>query len=335
MNSQPSMRDIAAAAGVSISTVSRVLNRNGRISPATRERVQKIIDESGYVVNMAARSLSSSCSSNIGLIVPDISNDFFSTLALHIEERLRANGYSVFVCNSSNDPEQERYHFRTLTSKLVDGVICISGLNELPDDVIPPDLPIVCVDRRPQSRRHIPTVFSDENAGTRAMTEHLISHGCRRLLYIGGFTAQYRTRTRISGFRDALAAHGLPLDEANVLQVTGKRPSMEEAHDYVLRRIADGLDFDGIVTSSDHAAAGALQALLQMDISVPGQVKVGGFDNSIYSRLTTPRITTIHRYPEQIASAACSRMLELLRREEPLAQTIIPVKLIVRESTVA
>lgn len=334
MNCQLNMRDIAEKAGVSVSTVSRVLNGNGRISPATRERVQAIIDETGYVVNMAARSLSSTRSGNVGLIVPDISNDFFSTLALHAEKYLAEKGYSVFVCNTANDPERERNYFLTLTSKLVDGVICISGLNQLTSDIVPAGLPVVCVDRQPQNDLGIPRVRSDESVGTYAATNHLIGRGCKHILHIGSYTALFEGKNRISGYENALRDAGLPHSKDDFIRVTGKKPSMVEAREGIIRRIGErGLDFDGIITSSDHAAAGALQALTQLDISVPGQVKICGFDDSIYSRLTTPTITTVHRYPEQLARAGCDRLLEQIGGETPRPETIIPVKLVVRESS--
>ena len=334
MDRQLNMRDIAEKANVSVSTVSRVLNGKGRISPETRERVQAIIDESGYVVNMAARSLTSAHSGNVGLIVPDISNDFFSTIALHTESYLAEKGYSVFVCNTANDPERERAYFRTLTSKLVDGVICISGLNRLSSDLVPAGLPIVCVDRLPENDLGIPMVRSDETAGTYAATKHLIDRGCKHILFIGGYTALFVGHTRIAGYHDAMHEAGLPVTDNSIINVTGKKPSMIEANENIIRHIStNGLDFDGVVSTSDHAAAGVMQGLRQMDISVPGQVKICGFDDSIYSRLTTPRITTVHRYPEQLARAGCNRLLEQLHGDTPLPETIIPVKLLVRGST--
>ena len=112
-----SMRQIAVAAGVSVATVSHVINGSGRFSEDTRKRVEAAIEEYGYVTNMAAKSLRVAQSRTIGMIVPDISNDFFSKIALHVERELATEDYSVFVCNSANDPARERDYFRTLASK--------------------------------------------------------------------------------------------------------------------------------------------------------------------------------------------------------------------------
>jgi len=328
-----SIRDIAELAGVSVATVSRVINNNGRFSEETRKRVQKIIDESGYVTNMAARSLRSSKSGNIGMILPDISNDFFSTLALHTERVLQAEGYSVFVCNTANDPAREQGYFKTLTSKLVDGLLCISGLHTLDADVVPRGLPIVCVDRYPENTLEIPVVRSDEKLGMELSTEHLIERGCRRIVYIASRSASFESNNRQDGYEAALGKHGIALDRGLMLFVTGKRPSMDESEDLVNGLIERGIEFDGIAASSDHAAIGALNALREAGIDVPGRVKVAGFDDSLYSRLLTPQLTSVYRHPEKMAEAGCQTLLALLRGEKPARETVIPVELVERAST--
>ncbi len=333
MSKNLSIRDIAQMAGVSVATVSRVINNNGRFSEETRKRVQKVIDENGYVTNMAARSLRSSKSRNIGLILPDISNDFFSTLAYHTERELQSHGYSVFVCNTGNDPAREQAYFKTLTSKLVDGIICISGLHTLDGDIVPKNLPIVCVDRYPENALDIPVVSSDEVAGMKAATQELIDHGCRRIVYIASYTADFKGNRRELGYLDALKENGIKTDSSLILNITGKKPSMYETEDLISLLIQQGVEFDGIAASSDHSAAGALRALLNAGIDVPGQVKVTGFDDSVYSRLTTPQITTVHRFPEQLAKAGCDAILKMLHGDTPEKEAIVPVKLIKREST--
>lgn len=333
MSKNLSIRDIAEMSGVSVATVSRVINNNGRFSEETRKRVQKIIDENGYVTNMAARSLRSSKSGNIGLILPDISNDFFSTLAYHTERELQSHGYSVFACNTSNDPAREQAYFKTLTSKLVDGIICISGLHTLDGDIVPKNLPIVCVDRYPENALNIPVVSSDEVAGMKTATQELIDHGCRRIIYVASYTADFKGNRRELGYLDALKANGIEIDNNLIVNITGKKPSMYETEDLISGLIQQGVVFDGIAASSDHSAAGALRALLNAGINVPEQVKLTGFDDSVYSRLTTPQITTVHRFPDQMAKAGCDAILKMLRGDEAERETIVPVKLVKRESS--
>lgn len=334
MSQKLSIRDIACMADVSVATVSRVINNNGRFSEETRRRVQKVIDENGYVTNMAARSLRSSKSGNIGMIVPDISNDFFSAIALHAERFLAGKDYSVFVCNSGNDPEREMAYFRTLTSKLVDGILCISGLNTLEDDLLTSRVPVVCIDRYPENARAIPRVSTNDVEASRIATEHLIEQGCRQILFISSFTARYSKRDREEGYRKAIEANGLTTREADALYITGAKPSMIESEDLITSHLANhGLDFDGIFCSSDHSAVGCLRALQKASIDVPGQVRLVGFDDSVYSRLTTPQISSVQRHPDQLAQRGCEVLLQQIQGETSSLETFVPSELVIRASS--
>lgn len=335
-NQKPlSIRDIANMAGVSIATVSRVINNNGRFSEATRQRVQAIIDEHGYVTNMAAKSLREARSRTIGMIVPDISNDFFSALALHTEQVLAREGYTVFVCNTANDAERERSYIRTLVSKRVDGILCISGLGDFNTDTVPKSIPLVCIDRYPDAGSEIPRVVSENERGGRIATEHLIACGCRRILLVSNAIKDNCRIDREEGYRSALAAAGIPFDPALCIRLTGAKPSTEETYEIMGPYLEGGCAIDGVFASSDHAAVGALRALKDAGIDVPGEVKLVGFDDSIYTRLTSPSITSIHRSPELLASTGCEVLLALIDGREAPFETQVPVSLVARESTVS
>lgn len=329
---QLSIRDIAQMAGVSIATVSRVINNNGRFSEATRERVQKIIDEQGYVANMAAKTLRESRSKTIGMIVPDISNDYFATLVLHVEQFLSDKDYSVFVCNTGNDPAREHAHLRSLASKRVDGILCISGGISIGQEVIPGNIPVVCIDRHPASDSNIPRVVSANEEGGYLATNHLIEKGCKQILHITGSADDKARLDREKGYRRALAEHGLA-DSANILQLTGTSSSTLETKNLLSAYIDDGHTFDGIFAASDHSAAGALHSLKEHNIDVPSQVKLVGFDDSVYSRITTPALSTIGRHPEQLAQEGCQVLLDCIDKKEPRLETEVPVYLIARESS--
>lgn len=328
-----SIRDVAEMAGVSIATVSRVINNNGRFSEATRERVLKAIENSGYVANMAARSLRSSRSKTVGMIVPDISNDFFSTLALHAEQRLARAGYSVFVCNTANSVERERSHIRTLVSKRVDGIICISGSNALSEETVPADIPVVCVDRYPGVDSSVPRVISDDVTGGLLATEHLIERGCRHILLISSAPDDLNKRNREQGYREALHRHAVAFDPAYRLLLPGREPSMVEAAQLVADFMGTGRPVDGIFAVSDHAAVGALRALAGLSIGVPEQVRIVGFDDSIYARIVTPDLTSVRRFPEELASRGCDVLLGLINGGEAAIETVVPVELVARSST--
>lgn len=176
----PSIRDIAEIAGVSVATVSRVLNKKGKYSATTEKRVLAVVNSCGYISNMSAKSLREARSHTVGLIVPNVTNAFFSQLAYSIETELFQRNYSVFICNSGTDADKERDYFRTLIGKCVDGILCISDLNEIPSDILDRGVPIVCIDRRPVVDRVVPWVGNDDRAAAFNATELLIRKGCRR-----------------------------------------------------------------------------------------------------------------------------------------------------------
>ena len=252
---RPSMRQIAVAAGVSVATVSHVINGSGRFSEDTRKRVEAALKEYGYVTNMAAKSLRMAQSRTIGMIVPDISNDFFSKIALHVERELATEDYSVFVCNSANDPARERDYFRTLASKQADGIICISGLRRLDGEFVPHGIPVVCIDRAPENDLGFPHVGSDNIGGGYMATEHLIERGCKDILSISSFTANYPGNERQMGYERALAAHGMPLRRDYQLFVSGKQPSIIESEELVTDFLSTGYPVDGVFAHSDRAAS--------------------------------------------------------------------------------
>ena len=167
----PSIRDIAEIAGVSVATVSRVLNKKGKYSATTEKRVLAVVNSCGYISNMSAKSLREARSHTVGLIVPNVTNAFFSQLAYSIETELFQRNYSVFICNSGTDADKERDYFRTLIGKCVDGILCISDLNEIPSDILDRGVPIVCIDRRPVVDRVVPWVGNDDRAAAFNATE--------------------------------------------------------------------------------------------------------------------------------------------------------------------
>ena len=221
----PSIRDIAEIAGVSVATVSRVLNKKGKYSATTEKRVLAVVNSCGYISNMSAKSLREARSHTVGLIVPNVTNAFFSQLAYSIETELFQRNYSVFICNSGTDADKERDYFRTLIGKCVDGILCISDLNEIPSDILDRGVPIVCIDRRPVVDRVVPWVGNDDRAAAFNATELLIRKGCRHILFISSHHSAYTRFDRDKGYRQALEAHGIPADENYSMRRPGIDPT--------------------------------------------------------------------------------------------------------------
>lgn len=328
---QISIKDIAAISGVSIATVSRVLNKKGRYSPKTEQKVMAVVNSCGYISNMAAKSLRETRSRTVGLIVPNVNNVFFSDLAYYIETFLFERNYSAFICNSG---EKEAAYFRTLTSKGVDGILCISTLDQLPAEILARDTPIVCIDRRPGISRPVPWVGNDGFLAGRLAAEHLLDKGCRHILFISSYWGPYDQHDRREGYIQALTDRGVFVDKNYILDRPGKDPTQIEAEVLVYQFLKNGLPLDGIITASEPAALGAMYALNSAELSVPGDVRIVGFDNSLYSLLTTPPLSSMERHPRQMAAASCELLLRLIEGEQPEEMEVtIPVSLVERGSS--
>lgn len=334
-NNPPSIKDIARIAGVSTATVSRVLNKKGKYSLETEQRVMAVVNSCGYISNMSAKSLREDKSHTVGLIVPNVNNAFFSQLAYTIETELFKRHYSVFICNSGNDPEKERQYFRTLIGKRVDGILCISDLNEIPSDILERNVPIVCVDRHPVTKGHvIPCVCNDDVAATRIATEHLLDRGCRKILFITSYLSEYTRRDRELGYRQALESRGLMVDENYLLKRPGNDPTPIETEMIVYDFLQKKLPVDGIFASNELAALGTLYALHRAGLKCPQDVKIVSYDNTLYSLMTNPPLTSVERNTAKIAQKACEVLMQLIAGDAPEQTEIhIATDLVQRAST--
>ena len=329
-----SIKDIAEISGVSVATVSRVLNDKGKSSEATRRRVLAVAEQYGYVSNMAAKSLREARSKTIGLILPNITNAFFSSIAYSIETYLFDHNYSLLICNSGNSAEKEREYFRTLVGKSVDGILCISELRELPPEVLSRGIPIVSIDRHPQTARKIPWVGNDDQKVAFEATAHLIELGCRHIAFISNYQSEYNHNRRLSGYVEALGSHAIALDRNLIVERSGKEATHIEVELLLHDLIKNGNPIDGIIASSEMAGIGALAALHSAGLSVPEDVKVLCFDNTTLSLIAATSLSSIERNPRMIADKSCELLLSLIDGSGPEDSDIyVPASLIDRQST--
>ncbi|MBR5340502.1 MAG: LacI family DNA-binding transcriptional regulator [Erysipelotrichaceae bacterium] len=335
MNSKKtvSIIDIARLAGVSTATVSHVLNKSGRYSKETEEKVKSVIDKYGYVSNNAARSLKSSSSRTVGLIMPNINNDFFSTIAVSIEQFFDYNNYSLFICNTDNDPQKERRYFHKLDSMQVDGIMVISCQNLLESDLVSRDIPILLIDRTPINSMNLHIVASDVKTGMFKATEKLIEKGCRNIIFVSSYLATYVKTNRKDGYLEAMHKHNLKADQSTVIQLP-KGSSLINTETAVIEYLDAGNKIDGIICTSDNQAISAMMGLKRKGLRVPEDVKVFGFDNQLQSRICTPSLSTIERNPSAMGNAAAETLLKLIKKQENIPETLIfDCSLIERDST--
>ncbi|MDR1467887.1 MAG: LacI family transcriptional regulator [Spirochaetaceae bacterium] len=311
-----SIKEISELTGVSIATVSRVINNNGRFSEATRKKVQSVIREHDYVPNAMAQWLRTNRTRNIGIIVPDITNEFFAKLTLDIQQKLFTVNYSTLIYNTNEDPVLEKQYLQAISAQNVRGIIFISGggQNGCPDI---PDVPMIFLDREPHlqdTRTNYVRIQTDHVKGAYLAGEILVKKGCKNpaiLMYKNALSPQ---SDRVLGFKTALNEAQVSLKREALLHVN--RVSYDDAYAVIKKSLERGCIFDGYFCTTDWLAVGAMDALLDHGIKIPRDAKIIGFDDvSIAAHGRIP-LTTIHQDTNGMAHLAVELMLKLLNNEQ-------------------
>jgi LacI family transcriptional regulator len=282
------MSDVAREAGVSLMTVSRVVNNKGEISPATRQRVLDVIERLGYRPSAIARGLATKRTGTLGLVVPDIANPFYGDLVWAVEQTAYAEGYSVFVCNSSEDPQREADVIEVLEEKRVDGlVVCGSRLDEEAlRQALERHRAVVMVNRRWAGYA---TVRVDDVAGGRLATEHLLSTGHRAVGFLAGPAASESGRQRLRAYAAALEGAGVTSKPGWVRHCS---PDVAGGVEAGYELLTAHPEVTALFCFNDLVAVGALQARLRLARPVPGGLAVVGYDDIPLAALVTPALTT-------------------------------------------
>lgn len=324
------IRDVAAEAGVSVATASRVLNQHPGVREPARTRVLDAVKVLGYRANGLARGLAKGTLQTVGLVLPDIVNPFFPTLARAVEDAAHADGYALILGNSDNAPEREAAYIRLLHDRFVDGIIVASSgaPGALPDLV--GDTPVVLLDRRVPGWA-VPCVSTDNRFGGRLAVEHLLARGHRRIAHLGGPPGLASSADRAAGYGAALRAAGIEPEPAWSLPGPF---SFESGYERMLRLIEGQSPCTALFAADDLIAVGALQACQDRGWGVPERLAIVGFDDVLLARLVRPRLTTILQ-PAYEAGTIAWRLLAA-RMADPDARpadVILEPRLVVRETT--
>jgi DNA-binding LacI/PurR family transcriptional regulator len=328
---RPTIYDVARLAGVSTATVSRALNGTGAVAGDKRLAIEAAVEQLGYRPNTIARSLVTRSTQTIALLLPDITNPFYAELVAGIHELTLERGYTMLLCTTDFDPEQEERYLRLLRAKHVDGAL-VDGLVLPPERIarfVEDGFPIVCLDRDVESPA-VPLVQVDNRMGARLATEHLLSLGHRRIAHIMGARARI-SEQRLLGYQGSLGDAGIAPDSA--LVALG---NFTEAggHDAMTSLLAAVPDVTAVFAANDLSAMGAMSAIAAAGRSVPGDISIVGFDDVRLSRYTSPPLTTVRQPAGEIARHATELLLGMIggRRPDTLHHPFAP-ELIVRGST--
>lgn len=325
-----SIKEVAEAAGVSTATVSRVLANGQHVRPAVRQRVLATVSQLGYRPNLIARSLRTRQSNAIGLIVSDIRNPFFTSLSRAVEDSACAQGFSVLLCNTDEDPKKEATYLNLMRDAHVAGVICsptrhiVAKLASLR-----PELPTVIVDRSVPDV-DVDMVLLDNVDAAYQLTTHLLERGYRR---IGALLGDVSTtgRERYQGYEQALRAHGLAPVPALVRSV---RPTMEAGYPATLEVLDVTPPPDAILAGNSLLAAGALQAIRERRLTIPDDLALVSFDETAWEALVEPPITLIAQPTYEIGKTAAELLLQRVAEpRRPARQVILKGQLVVRRSS--
>jgi LacI family transcriptional regulator len=324
------IRDVAAAAGVSIGTASKALNGQGKLRAETRERVAQAAERLGFAPNTLAQALLAGRSFTVGLITTDSFGRFSIPVMLGAEDALGTGQVSVFMCDTRDDPGRERRYIETLSARRVDGLI-VTGRRVEPRPPVQagPGTPVVYAMTRPLGQDG-PAVLPDDAGGGQAAAEHLLAGGRRRIGHITGPERFLAARQRATGFSAALAAQGVGPHGGVRFGEWSERWGREEAS----RLLADQPDLDAIFCGSDQIARGVGDTLRAAGRRIPDDVALVGFDNWEPMALgAQPPLTSVDMCLEEVGRAAAELLLAAIADEQAHGVRTVPSRLVVRESS--
>jgi len=325
-----SIKELAEISNVSIATISRVINKKGGYSKATEERILKLIESKSYQRNVNARSLRTKKSQTIGVIVPDISNEFFAKIVQSVEKQAIKYNYSVFVCNTDENIEIEKRQLSNLIGQFVDGIIYIGGGVQLENDSQLFKIPVIYIDRYIDDKEIY--IESDNFHGGYLAAQELIRSGCKKMAVMKDIRKISSAYKRYLGFLQAMKDYRMNFDNKLLCDVTVI--SHKEAKEKTLELLDSGEVFDGIFATNDTMALGIMMALNERRIKIPNEVKLVGFDNISAAEMAGGPLTTINQNKQKMGELAVELLMDkILARKSNVRNIKIPVNLIRRKST--
>lgn len=327
---RPTIAQIAQIAGVSVPTVSKVLNGRADVAPPTRERVEQVIEQYGFVRNRAARALRKGKTGLVDMILPRLDDEYFLPILQGAAQVLREAGFRLLLTSSSDQPEEEVRGIDTLADHSMDGILVILPSEETVAYLEQSGLRFVLIHSQGGLLSMVPSVRITSWEGGYVATSHLIKLGHRRIAYIGKTARTRDGIERIAGYRAALDSAHLPNDSQ--LECAG---SFNEVDGYTAARDLLALPDPptAIFAGNDRQAAGVYRALHEAGLTVPGDISVIGFDNLPFTEILTPPLTTVHAPRLELGRTAAAMLLRLINGEPiDMPRVVLPTHFIERQS---
>lgn len=325
--------DVAREAGVSIATVSKVINGKGKISEERRREILDIIDRLQYQPSVIASALTGKHTYTIGLLIPDISNPFFAEVARAVEDRGHQLGYSVIICSTDNKVDRVERYIGLLKQKRVDGIIMGTGIENV--DLVAElsaSIPVVAIGREVSSVS-VHTVVANDFQGGWTAAHHLLDLGHRRFAVLSESMAISSSRERVRGFAQALEEAGIRLPDEQ-LQIC--KFTIEDGRRKAADLLASHNRPTALFCCNDLLAVGALQAAKEAGLKLPEELSIISFDNTILAAVTDPPLTSISQPMEQLGALAVNLLVTELKEKSSAKQRImLQTELMIRSSTAA
>ena len=335
--------DISAKAGVSIATVSRIINGTANVRPATREKVMAVIDECGYTPNAFAQGLNKNTMHTIGIMCADSADPFMAEAVYYLEKKLRISGYDSILCCTGYNLDDRRKYLELLMSKHVDSVVMVGSNFVLPLSEqnryifdAAQKIPVMLLNGALTGDNIYSTVCDDDVAMEHAVSS-LIESGTSTILYLYDSTS-YSGCKKLSGYKNAMQRHGLPSDEGLLCYMktdsdTNQPGTLREVQQALKKKRAQGILFNAVVASDDRLAIGALKFAHSEGLCVPDEFQIIGYNNSRITEFCEPELTSVDNKLEALCRHCADTVINVLSGEEMPQTAVLAGKLIKRGTT--
>lgn len=330
--------DISKQAGVSIATVSRVLNGNPNVSPKTRRKVLDIMEEAGFTPNVFARGLGLNTMKTVGIMCADSSDSYLAKAVYYIEQDLRRNNYDSILCCTGYELDTKQKCINLLLSKRVDGIILVGSNYVEADDEnneyirsAARTVPVIIVNGALNAANIYNTLCDDYNA-VFELADHFIKDGKKNILYLYN-SHSYSGLQKLSGFRAALKANSIPVRDDHICLIKTPKITANFIRDYVAELSRKGISFDGIIASDDIIAIGALKFAKSVGMKIPDDIYVAGFNNFEITECCDPELTSVDNKLETLCHHCVSTLMGVFEGKSMPKKTIFSAEIIERETT--